>query len=115
MVSKSTNEQDIEALIEKNLMSSTKEERNLSGLNDIVAQDSRSVQYYWGPSIDMDKKLTLDLRHLWVFLNVIQTDILKEYKGKELLQELPRKHSKDIDTFGVVKSSERLLRSVISS
>ena len=98
-----TNEQAFEALIEKALVGSTHEERTASGQNDVEAQSPNVQQYYWGLPKDMDKKLAIDLRRLWAFLESTQNDVLKEYKGKDLKSELPKRISKDIETFGVIK------------
>ena len=98
-----TNEQAFEALIEKALVGSTHEERTASGQNDVEVQSPNAQQYYWGLPKDMDKKLAIDLRRLWAFLESTQNDVLKEYKGKDLKSELPKRISKDIETFGVIK------------
>ena len=98
-----TNEQAFEALIEKALVSSTHEERTANGQNDVEAQSPNAQQYYWGLPKDMDKKLAIDLRRLWAFLESTQHEVLKEYKGKDLKTELPKRISKDIETFGVIK------------
>lgn len=98
-----TNEQAFEALIEKALVGSTLEERMANGQNDVEAQSPSAQQYYWGLSKDMDKKLAIDLRRLWAFLESTQQNVLDEYKGKDLKSELPKRISKDIETFGVIK------------
>ena len=98
-----TNEQAFEALIEKALVGSTHEERSANGQNDVDTQSPDAQQYYWGLPKDMDKKLAINLRRLWAFLESTQNDVLKEYKGKDLKSELPKRISKDIETFGVIK------------
>ena len=98
-----TNEQAFEALIEKALVGSTSEERNANGQTDVDAQSPASDKYYWGLPKDMDKKLAIDLRRLWNFLETTQQDTLDEYKGKDLKTELPKRISKDIETFGIIK------------
>ena len=98
-----TNEQAFEALIEKALVGSTHEERSANGQNDVEVQSPNAQQYYWGQPKDMDKKLAIDLRRLWAFLESTQHDVLNEYKGKDLKTELPKRISKDIETFGVIK------------
>ena len=103
MILSQTNEQAFEALIEKALVGSTHEERTASGQNDVEAQSPNAQQYYWGLPKDMDKKLAIDLRRLWAFLESTQHEVLKEYKGKDLKSELPKRISKDIETFGVIK------------
>lgn len=103
MVLSQTNEQAFEALIEKALVGNTQEERTASGQNDVEVQSPNAQQYYWGLPKDMDKKLAIDLRRQWAFLESTQNDVLKEYKGKDLKTELPKRISKDIETFGVIK------------
>ena len=98
-----TNEQAFEALIEKALVGSTREEREETGQKDVDAQQPQSSQYYWGLPKDLDKKLGFDMRRLWSFLESTQGDVLKEYKGKDIRTELPRLLSKEIETFGVIK------------
>ena len=98
-----TNEQAFEALIEKALVGSTHEERSANGQNDVDTQSPNAQQYYWGQPKDMDKKLAIDLRRLWAFLESTQHDVLNEYKGKDLKTELPKRISKDIETFGIIK------------
>lgn len=103
MTTSKTNEQAFEWLIERALVGSTKEEREANVQNDVEAQQPSSDQYYWGQPKDMDKKLALDLRRLWSFLESTQADVLKEYKGKDIYSELPYLLSKEIETFGVIK------------
>ena len=98
-----TNEQAFEALIEKALVGSTHEERMAAGQTDVDAQSPAGNQYYWGQPKDFDKKLALDLRRLWAFLEATQQEVLNEYKGKELRTALPKQISRDIETFGVIK------------
>ena len=98
-----TNEQAFEALIEKALVGSTSEERNANGQTDVDVQSPAPDKYYWGQPKDMDKKLAIDLRRLWNFLESTQQDTLDEYKGKDLKSELPKRISKDIETFGIIK------------
>lgn len=98
-----TNEQAFEELIERALVGSTCEERQLSGQTDVDGQHPNVNQYYWGQPKDMtDKKLAFDMRRLWSFLRTSQQDILNEYKGKDLQTELPKQLSKAIDTFGII-------------
>ncbi len=103
MMPNNTNEQAFEALIERALVGSTREERQAAGQTDVDAQQPDSQHYYWGQPKDMDKKLALDLRRLWSFLEKTQSDVLQEYKGKDLRTELPRLLSKEIEIFGIVK------------
>ncbi|MBO5613080.1 MAG: type I restriction endonuclease subunit R [Prevotella sp.] len=98
-----TNEQAFEWLIERALVGTTKEEREEAGQSDVDAQQPQGGQYYWGQPKDFDKKLGFDMRRLWSFLETSQGDVLKEYKGKSIYDELPRLLSKEIETFGVIK------------
>ena len=98
-----TNEQAFEALIERALIGTTREEREEAGQTDVEAQQPAAKQYYWGLPKDYDKKLGFDMRRLWSFLETTQGDLLKEYKGKDIRTELPRLLSKEIETFGVIK------------
>lgn len=102
MATTTTNEQAFEWLIERALIGSTKEEREQAGLTDVEAQSPDTKQYYWGQPKDFNKNQALDLRRLWSFLETTQSDLLSEYKGKDIKTELPKKLSKDIETFGIV-------------
>lgn len=98
-----TNEQAFEALIEKALVGSTHEERTANGQNDVEAQSPAENQYYWGQPKDFDKKLALNLKRLWNFLETTQQKELDDYKGKDLKASLPKQIAKDIETFGLIK------------
>ena len=98
-----TNEQAFEALIEKALVGSTHEERTAAGQTDVDAQSPARNLYYWGQSKEFDKKLAIDLRRLWAFLEATQQDTLNEYKGKDLKATLPKQIARDIEIFGVIK------------
>ncbi len=98
-----TNEQAFEALIEKALVGSTCEERAANGQADVADQSPAADQYYWGHPADMDKKQALDKRRLWAFLEKSQKEIMKDYKGKDLKSELPKRISKEVETFGLIK------------
>lgn len=102
MLSK-TNEQAFEALIEKTLVGSTHEERMSIGQTDVDAQSPAGNQYYWGQPKDFDKKLALNLKRLWNFLETTQQKELDDYKGKDLKASLPKQIAKDIETFGLIK------------
>ena len=103
MNTSTTNEQAFEALIEQALVGSTKEERMATGQTDVDAQMPAGNQYYWGQPKDFDKKLAIDLRRLWAFLEATQQDVLNDYKGKELKSALPKQIARDIETFGIIK------------
>lgn len=98
-----TNEQAFEALIEKTLVGSTHEERMSIGQTDVDAQSPAGNQYYWGQPKDFDKKLALNLKRLWNFLETTQQKELDDYKGKDLKASLPKQIAKDIETFGLIK------------
>ncbi len=98
-----TNEQAFEALIEKALVGSTHEERTAAGQTDVNAQLPAENQYYWGQPKDFDKKLALNLKRLWNFLETTQQKELDDYKGKDLKASLPKQIAKDIETFGLIK------------
>ena len=99
-----TNEQAFEELIERALVGTTREERDAAGQTDVEAQQPETQQYYWGQPNDMKvKKLALDMRRLWSFLEATQQDELSKYVGSDLKGEVSRKISKDIETFGVIQ------------
>ncbi|MCR5456018.1 MAG: DEAD/DEAH box helicase family protein [Bacteroidales bacterium] len=93
------NEQAFEALIEKALVGSSREER---GNANVDSQTPDSSQFYWGLPGDMDKKLAIDTRRLWSFLNTSQKEELEKYKGESLQTAVPRQIAKQIETFGIV-------------
>lgn len=93
------NEQAFEALIEKALVGSSREER---GNANVDSQTPDSSQFYWGLPGDMDKKLAIDTRRLWSFLNTSQKDELEKYKGESLQTAVPRQIAKQIEAFGIV-------------
>ncbi len=97
-----TNEQAFEALIEKALIGSCIEERQEQEQTDIDAQSPAPEGYYWGSPKDFDKKLALDLRWLWSFLEATQGDVLSSYRGRDLKTDLPKQLSKAIETFGII-------------
>ena len=84
MVTSKTNEQAFEALIEKALVGSTVEERKASGQTNPDAQTPAESQYYWGVPSDFDKKVALDQRRLWSFLEATQQEELDKFVGKDL-------------------------------
>ena len=97
-----TNEQAFEALIEKALIGSTREDREAMGINNVEVQQPDEHQYYWGMPKDMDKKLALDLRRLWSFLETTQSDELAKYVGSDLKGEVTKQIARDIEVFGVI-------------
>ena len=98
-----TNEQAFEELIERALVGTTREEREAAEQTDVEVQQPGRDQYYWGLPKDMDKKLALDMRRLWSFLEATQQDELSKYVGSDLKGEVSRKISKDIETFGMIQ------------
>ena len=83
MVTSKTNEQAFEALIEKALVGSTVEERKASGQTNPDAQTPAESQYYWGVPSDSDKKVALDQRRLWSFLEATQQEELDKFVGND--------------------------------
>ncbi len=75
-----TNEQAFEWLIERALTGSTLEERKAHPelYPDIDDQIPGGAGYYWGKPEDFDKKLCIDRRRLWSFLEGTQQDQLNE-------------------------------------
>lgn len=98
-----TNEQAFEALIEKALVGSTVEERKASGLTDVNAQTPSASQYYWGKPSDFKKKVALDQRRLWSFLESTQQDELNKFVGKDLKATVEKQIDADIRTFGIIQ------------
>lgn len=103
MVTSKTNEQAFEALIEKALVGSTVEERKEAGQTDVDAQCPSESQYYWGLPGDFDKKVALDRRRLWSFLEATQKEKLDEYVGKDLKADIEKQIDSDIKTFGIIQ------------
>lgn len=97
-----TDERAFEKHIEKALIGTTREEREEAGLTDVDAQQPGCDQYYWGFPKDFNKRLALDERRLWSFLEQTQQDELNKYIGSDLKAELSKKISKDIEIFGVI-------------
>ena len=103
MVTSKTNEQAFEALIEKALVGSTVEERKASGQTNPDAQTPAESQYYWGVPSDFDKKVALDQRRLWSFLEGTQKEELDKFVGKDLKTTVERQIDADIRTFGIIQ------------
>ena len=103
MVTSKTNEQAFEALIEKALVGSTVEERKEAGQTDVDAQCPSESQYYWGLPGDFDKKVALDRRRLWSFLEATQKEELDKYVGKDLKADIEKQIDSDIKTFGIIQ------------
>ena len=102
-MSSKTNEQAFEALIERALVGSTREEREAVGMTDVDAQQPDAGKYYWGQPKDLDKKLALDLRRLWLFLEATQADELAKHKGsKDVRKAVQEELSRQITAKGVI-------------
>lgn len=103
-------EEAFEALIEKALVGSTKEEREKQGIikADVDSQHPDGNQYYWGVPSDFKFKAgedwAIDTRRLMSFLHATQQEILDSYKGRKTLEfAIAERISKTIETFGVIK------------
>lgn len=103
-------EEAFEALIEKALVGSTKEEREKLGITreDVDSQHPDSNQYYWGVPSDFKFKTgedwAIDTRRLMSFLHATQQEILDSYKGRNTLEfAIAERITKTIETFGVIK------------
>lgn len=97
-----TDERAFEKLIELALVGSTREERLAEGVTDPEVQIPDPDKYYWGVPSDMDKVLALDVRRLWSFLNASQSEILTDYKGRDLARSVQNNLSKAIENRGVI-------------
>lgn len=103
MATSKTNEQAFEALIERALVGSTIEERKEAGQTDVDAQCPSESQYYWGLPGDFVKKVALDHRRLWSFLEATQKEELDKYVGKDLKTDIEKQIDSDIKTFGIIQ------------
>lgn len=103
MTTSKTNEQAFEALIERALVGTTIEERKESGQTDVDAQAPDAAHYYWGKPSDFEKKVALDQRRLWSFLEATQQEELDKYVGKDLKASLEKQIDSDIKTFGIIQ------------
>ena len=103
MVTSKTNEQAFEALIEKALVGSTIEERKASGQTNPDTQAPAESQYYWGVPSDFDKKVALDQRRLWSFLEATQQKELDKYVGSSLKTDVEKQIDADIKVFGIIQ------------
>lgn len=103
MTPSKTNEQAFEALIERALVGTTIEERKEAGQTDVDAQCPSESQYYWGLPGDFDKKVALDHRRLWSFLEATQKEELDKYVGNDLKADIEKQIDSDIKTFGIIQ------------
>lgn len=101
MVTK-TNEQALEACIEKALTGTCREQLKIEGLGVAEANEQyRSGHLYWlGESGDFDREFAVDRRHFWNFLEATQAEELTKVKDRPnwqrlILERLSRKIQKD--------------------
>ncbi|BEH09869.1 type I restriction endonuclease subunit R [Geobacter sulfurreducens subsp. ethanolicus] len=101
MVTK-TNEQALEACIEKALTGTYREQLKLDGVGVAEANEQyRSGHLYWlGDSGDFDREFAIDRRHFWNFLEATQAEELAKIKDRPnwqrlVLERLSRKIEKD--------------------
>jgi len=101
MVTK-TNEQALEACIEKALTGTCREQLKLEGVGVAEANEQyRSGHLYWlGESSDFDRELAIDRNHFWNFLESTQAKELAKVKDRPnwqrlILERLNRKIQKD--------------------
>ena len=97
-----TNEQALEACIEKALTGTCREQLKLEGVGVAEANEQyRSGHLYWlGESGDFDRELAIDRRHFWNFLEATQAEELAKVKDRPnwqrlILERLNRKIQKD--------------------
>ncbi len=102
-----TDEQAFEALIERALVGSTIEGRKEAGETNPDNQSPDAQHYYWGVPTDMDKKLALDQRRLWSFLESTQKGELDKFVGKDLKSAVGKQIDTDIRTFGIIQVLRR--------
>jgi type I restriction enzyme, R subunit len=101
-----TNEQALEACIEKALTGTCREQLKLEGLGVAEANEQyRGGHLYWlGEPGDFDREFAVDRRHFWNFLETTQAEELAKIKDKPnwqrlILERLNRKIQKE----GVIK------------
>lgn len=101
MVTK-TNEQALEACIEKALTGTCREQLKLEGVGAAEANEQyRSGHLYWlGESSDFDRELAIDRHLFWKFLESTQAEELAKVKDRPnwqrlILERLNRKIQKD--------------------
>jgi type I restriction enzyme R subunit len=97
-----TNEQALEACIEKALTGTCREQLKLEGLGVAEANERyRGGHLYWlGESGDFDREFAVDRRHFWNFLESTQADELDKVRDRPnwkrlILERLNRKIQKD--------------------
>ena len=112
MVTK-TNEQALEACIEKALTGFSREQLKVNGLDVAEANEQyRCGHLYWlGEPGDFDREFAVDRRHFWNFLESTQSEELAKIKDRPnwrrlVLERLSRKIEKE----GILKVLKRGLR-----
>ena len=97
-----TNEQALEACIEKALTGTCREQLKLEGVGVAEANEQyRSGHLYWlGESGDFDREFAVDRRHFWNFLEATQAEELAKIKDQPnwqrlILERLNRKIQKE--------------------
>ncbi len=108
-----TNEQALEACIEKALTGTCREQLKLEGLGVAEANARyRGGHLYWlGESGDFDREFAVDRRHFWNFLESTQADELDKVRDRPnwkrlILERLNRKIQKE----GIIKVLKAGLR-----
>jgi len=101
-VATQTNEQALEACIEKALTGTCREQLKFDGLSIAEANErDRGGHLYWlGESGDFDREFAIDSRHFWNFLETTQAKDLAKRKDRPnwqrlILERLNRKIQKD--------------------
>lgn len=109
-----TNEQALEACIEKTLTGICREQLKLEGLGIAEANEQyRGGHLYWlGEAGDFDREFAVDRRHFWNFLESTQPDELAKIKDRPswqrlILERLNRKIEKE-GLLKVLKSGLRI-------
>lgn len=96
-----TNELAFEKLIEKSLVGSILEERG--AFADINHQTLSGSGYYWGRPDDFDKKLCVDKRRLFSFLESTQKDKLSSLVGGDWYDKVTKELVRYIDGHGTLE------------
>ena len=99
METSKTNEQAFEALIERALVGSTREEREAANLTDIDAQTPAAEQYYWGRPSDFDKILAFDMRRL----SSLYYERMGLSKNKKALQQQLTKGNRVLEPNDIIR------------
>jgi type I restriction enzyme R subunit len=101
-----TNEQALEACIEKALTGTCREQLKLESMGVAEANEQyRGGHLYWlGDSGDFDREFAIDRRHFWRFLEDTQTDELAKIKDRPNWQRLVLERlNRKIEKEGILK------------